>query len=87
MISFEVRLDWEITEQEETLIVSGVQGRFLSEIKDGHPDQRRPAEGGELEDIEIMDKDGVLLPMKIQDALLSDASFLEAIERRIEKCF
>lgn len=61
--------------------VIGVKMPSFSAVRRGSPDSWAPAEGGELEDLKVFS--GSRLPPKIEDMLLTDESFIRAVEAAI----
>ncbi len=79
MNSFEVSFDWEVEEGFSIPVrVFGNQQPVIPEKRTGHPDTWAPAEGGELEDMQIFS--GARLPREIEDRLIDDARFRETVE-------
>lgn len=76
---FEVALTWEVQENVSlTLRVIGSKRHRLTSIRECWNDPGSPAEGGELEDVRIFS--GHRLPSHVEDRLLNDDRFLEAVE-------
>ena len=76
---FCVSLPWEVEEGVEVNIT--VRGCITPYIP---PTQWEPAEGAELEDLEIGNERGCPLPQAVADRLSGDDAFLEAVIRAAE---
>lgn len=76
---FEVQLNWEIEEGVEMpLRVFGTRSKFFPAKTNCANEDSLPAEGGELEDLQVFS--GARLPREIEQRLTSDSRFLETVE-------
>ncbi len=85
---FKVGFRWELLDGEEVLLV--VSGRREPEIAaklTGHPDTWAPADGGQLEDLEISTIGGERLARKQEDALRADARFMRALDEAVSEAY
>ncbi len=83
-ISVNVEWCWGNNGEELTLyLVEGFQVPFIPESKKGHPDNWTPAEGGELEDLEIFDEMGGKIPDSVERELLHNDEFTELIQEEL----
>lgn len=76
---FCVSLPWEVEEGVEVNIT--VRGRITPYVP---PTRYDPADGAELEDLEIGNERGCPLPQAVADRLADDEAFLEAVIRSAE---
>lgn len=84
MSRFSVTFKWEINEREEELAISGKAAPCVSAKLTGHPDSYAPAEGGELEDLEITYADTRLkVSDDIAEELLSNDRFAEKVREAL----
>lgn len=80
MTKFCVSLPWEVEEGVEVNII--VRGRITPYVP---PTRYEPAEGAELEDLEIGNERGCPLPGEVVKRLESDVHFLEAVTEAVEQ--
>ena len=80
-----VNLSWEIEEGVEVPLIVRVEvSKYYPAVyylKNGDPGY--PAEGGELEEIEISNENGTSLPQDIVDRLADDDNFRESIYAKL----
>lgn len=76
---FDVSFDWEVEDGVSLPVrVFGRKNPVIAENRKGHPDTWSPAEGGELEDLQVFS--GARLPRDVENRLLEDERFLETVE-------
>ena len=77
-----IKFDVEVKSDNRRYRVEGFSTRFVPAKLTGHPDTWRPAEGGELEDVEIYmihnERERKLKP-ELRDNLLDDQFFADAV--------
>ncbi len=78
-MKFDVALTWEIEDGVfMPLRVRGVRQPSFSAVRSGHPDRWAPAEGGELEDMQVFS--GARLPLALESRLFAEDAFIRAVE-------
>lgn len=86
---FEVEVTYSLeSDRDHTLEVRGKAQPFFPAITSGPPDNWAPAEGGELEDLEIYAVYGrrrKRLPRKLEDRIADDERFIEKVYAALER--
>lgn len=87
MFTIEITYSLE-SDRDHTLEVKGTMTRYRPAIVSGPPDNWAPAEGGELEDLEIKlvyGKRTRPLPKKLADRIFNDDHFIQKVIDSLEE--